>query len=603
MPAIKVGSDKTNDLSMELSIHADINNVVLNGVSYVTLGTVDDKEKFYHMYNQVSDKISKLKSDIISRKGSGVNPETSGKIVLLDRLFADIALMKNKADMMFNHYERTGKLDYWDYAEYEKIHNTLDEGHNKLLQFEETSISAFYRESKDIFDKYLYAIGGFVVFSIIYTAATWIYTTRTISQPMLELKRGADIIMGGNMDHLIKVYTGDEIEELSVIVDNLRKKVKKSLNDKEMEITARDKANARLTTLLNSIPDLIYIKDIYRRYVLVNDAFKDFLGLVDDDIIGNTEERFFPSAVSEKIRESEEDLLENYSIIQDEQKITGSGGDIYLDTIKTPIFSETGEILGFVAVSRDITERKLSERKLQEINEELHMEIQRRHQVESDILSSLKEKEILLKEVHHRVKNNLQIISSLLYLQSINLKDASPQEILSISRNRIRSMALVHEKLYKSENFATIDFGQYIQELALDIIYSFGVSEDKITLDIKCDNILLDVETSIPCGLIVNELVSNAVKYAFPGDAKGEVHISLCEGADGMLSLVIGDNGVGIPKDKDIFNSDSLGLKLVNNLVKQIKGTLEVAGNGGTEFKITFQKRQGAPAAEDSGDG
>lgn len=232
------------------------------------------------------------------------------------------------------------------------------------------------------------------------------------------------------------------------------------------------------------------------------------------------------------------------------------------------------------------------------------MEIQRRTQVEKNILSSLKEKEILLKEVHHRVKNNLQIISSLLYLQSISLKGASPQEVLSESRNRIRSMALVHEKLYKSENFATVDFGQYIQELAADIVYSFGVSEEKIKLDITCDNILLDVEMSIPCGLIVNELVSNAVKYAFPGDAGGLVRISLREAADGMLSLVIGDTGVGVPKDMDIFNSNSLGLKLVKNLVKQIKGTLEVAGNGGTEFRITFhRKRQVHPAAEESDNG
>ncbi|MBF0556879.1 MAG: PAS domain S-box protein [Nitrospirae bacterium] len=336
----------------------------------------------------------------------------------------------------------------------------------------------------------------------------------------------------------------------------MRQTIKKSLSDKEMEIAARDRANSWLTTLLNSVPDLIYIKDIYRRYVLVNNAFKEFIGLGEDEIIGNTDEKFFPAVLSEKIKQAEEELLEDCKTVKVEHKFTSSGGDIYFDMIKTPIFSETGVILGFVAVSRDVTERKLTERMLQEINEQLHLEIQRREQVEKTILSSLKEKEILLKEVHHRVKNNLQIISSLLYLQSINLKNVDPQEVLSVSRNRIRSMALVHEKLYKSVNFATIDFGQYIRELASDIIYSFGVSEKKITLDIKCDNTLLDVETSIPCGLIVNELVSNAVKYAFPGSARGAICITLNETADGMLRLIIGDTGVGIPKDMDIFNSN-----------------------------------------------
>nr|ADI87672.1 putative sensor histidine kinase [uncultured Nitrospirae bacterium MY2-1F] len=365
-----------------------------------------------------------------------------------------------------------------------------------------------------------------------------------------------------------------------------------SLNNNTMQIEKANienrKTSSQLTTLLSSVKDMISIKDTAGRFVLVNNAFSKFIGLDKQAIIGKTYEAFFPPQFAKKERESDNEVLQTLKAVHVEQVLSSSEGDVYIETIKNPIFIETGEVFGCVAVARDITERKLNEQRLREINEQLNVEIQRREQVEKTILSSLKEKEILLKEVHHRVKNNLQIISSLLYLQSISLKNAKPEEVLSESRNRIRSMALVHEKLYKSENISTIDFGQYIQELASDIM---GVSGGKITLDMKCQTIFLDVEVSIPCGLIVNELVSNAVKYAFPGNAEGVVRISLSETAAGALCLTIGDTGVGIPQDVDIFNTDSLGLKLVNNLVKQIKGTLELTTDGGTEFKITFQKR------------
>ncbi|MBF0457268.1 MAG: PAS domain S-box protein [Nitrospirae bacterium] len=593
LPAMKAGGEQSNDITTVLSVHSDIDSLVSSGNSYVVHGTIEEKEKFYDIYIRLIVKISKFKTDIMSGQ-SGGHTKSGLKIGLLDSLLTLVTRLKLKADVMFNNYESTGILNNRDYAEYEKLHNNLDDNHHRLLQLEEANIGMFYNDSKAIFDKYLYVTEVFFVFSVIYSAIVWLYATRTIYRPILELKRLTGLMVEGSLDQPVNIKSNDEIGELSIFIDDLRKTVKKTLSDKEMEIAARDKANAQLTTLLNSVPDLIYIKDIYRQYVLINNAFKEFLGLDEDEIIGKTDEKFFPGALSEKIKENEDELLTSHKSVKVEHKFTSSSGDLYLDTIKTPIFSETGGILGFVAVSRDITNRKLTERILQEINGQLHMEIQRREQFGEKILSSLKEKEILLKEVHHRVKNNLQIISSLLYLQSINLKNVDPQEVLSVSRNRIRSMALVHEKLYKSGNFATIDFGQYIRELASDIMYSYGVQEDKITLNMKCDNILLDVETSIPCGLIANELVSNAVKYAFPGNATGTICISLNETASGALHLVIGDNGVGIPKgpgNKDIFNSDSLGLKLVNNLVKQIKGTLEFSGDGGTEFKITFQKR------------
>ena len=209
--------------------------------------------------------------------------------------------------------------------------------------------------------------------------------------------------------------------------------------------------------------------------------------------------------------------------------------------------------------------------------------------MEEQIKASLKEKEVLLREIHHRVKNNMQVISSLLRLQSEYIKDKKYIEMLKESQNRIRSMAFIHEKLYQSKDLANIDFNRYIKSLTDDLFRSYGVSTDKIALKMDIESVSLGVDAAIPCGLIINELVSNSLKHAFPGGREGEIKIVLRRTDGKEIELLVSDDGVGIPEDLDFRNTESLGLQLVTGLSEdQLQGKIELNRAKGTEFRIRF---------------
>jgi len=230
--------------------------------------------------------------------------------------------------------------------------------------------------------------------------------------------------------------------------------------------------------------------------------------------------------------------------------------------------------------------------------EHARLEIAERRQAEEQIQASLQEKEVCLKEVQHRVKNNLQVLSSLLDLAAEHTEDRRAIETLIESQNRIRSMALVHEQLYRSETLTRIDFAAYIKTLATQLFHSCGVNQDTITLKINADDVVLSVETAIPCGLIINELVSNSLRHALPAgracseqsESKGEIRIDL-HSYDDELILIISDNGIGFPQDLDFRNTESLGLRLVDMLARQLEGTIELDRNGGTTFKIAIPRQ------------
>ncbi|MBI3583784.1 MAG: nitrate- and nitrite sensing domain-containing protein [Nitrospinae bacterium] len=202
-----------------------------------------------------------------------------------------------------------------------------------------------------------------------------------------------------------------------------------------------------------------------------------------------------------------------------------------------------------------------------------------KRQIEADeqLKVLLHEKEVLLKEVHHRVKNNLQVISSLFNIQSGHIKDKEQAiRVFEESQNRIRSMAIIHEKLYKTGGIYKINFSEYLNDLTANIFRSYSSISSGIRVKIKADDILLNIDIAIPLGLIVNELVLNSIKYAFPDKREGEILIELRSDKDGYLLLVVGDNGIGLPEGMDIGNTESLGLQLVNTLVGQLKGTIDV---------------------------
>ncbi|MGO9015359.1 MAG: sensor histidine kinase [Dissulfurispiraceae bacterium] len=217
-----------------------------------------------------------------------------------------------------------------------------------------------------------------------------------------------------------------------------------------------------------------------------------------------------------------------------------------------------------------------------------HNELEKRVEERTDELSqSLGEKEILLREIHHRVKNNLAVVSSLLSLEARKIKDAGVKSLFEESQQRVRSMALVHEKLYQTKDLSAINFESYIKSMVLDIISMYRIDTSAITTEINIGDIELDLESAVPCGLIINELLTNAFKHAFPKNGRGVLSINFTN-TDGTYTLIIKDNGVGLPEGFDYREADTLGFQLVDILAGQLGGTLEIKSDKGTEAIVIF---------------
>ncbi|PKP51030.1 MAG: hypothetical protein CVT95_01840, partial [Bacteroidetes bacterium HGW-Bacteroidetes-12] len=247
-----------------------------------------------------------------------------------------------------------------------------------------------------------------------------------------------------------------------------------------------------------------------------------------------------------------------------------SGKTIIKEVFLSPIFNEDGSVGEVSGMAHDITEKK---------------------QAETELKNSLKEKEVLLKEVHHRVKNNLQVISSILNLQSAYVQDEKTLSILKESQNRIKSMAFIHESLYQTNDFSEINFSEYVVNLSKNLVHSYLVNQELIELKLDINNVSLNLDLSIPCGLIINELVSNALKYAFGEGKKGYILIQLYVKNE-FVYLSISDNGKGFPKEIDYKNTDSLGLQLVTTLAEQINAEITLKNTKGTTFHIKFKQYQ-----------
>ena len=232
-----------------------------------------------------------------------------------------------------------------------------------------------------------------------------------------------------------------------------------------------------------------------------------------------------------------------------------------------PKYDTAGKLMEYEGLVQDITDRK---------------------EAEESLRSSLREKEVLLREVHHRVKNNLQVISSLLNLQSSYIKDEHALEMFKESINRIRTMAHIHEKLYQSRDYARINFNDYVNELALQLYGSYGLNPELVTIKIVVDDFSVDINTAIPLGLIINELISNAMKHAFPQSRKGEISVAI-KSRNGQITLKVSDDGIGFPPHLDFSKTDSLGLQLVNELTEQLDGKIKLERGKGTAIEIVFQ--------------
>ncbi len=338
------------------------------------------------------------------------------------------------------------------------------------------------------------------------------------------------------------------------------------------------------------------------RFLDVNDALcrltgysrEELLTLTIADIDAKETAEGFIQHSREIIRKGEDRFETQY------RRKNGSLFDVEISVVATD--RHGGQFITFL---HDITERKrhqealVSSRneleqkvlvrteELNKTNESLVAEIALRNKAENEIVTSLREKEMLLKEIHHRVKNNMQVISSLLFMQAKAQKDETIKEILKESQDRIKSIALVHEKLYQSTDLQRIDYTDYLRKITDHLFESYNVDPNLITLNLNAEKAVLHIDKAVPCSLIINEMISNSLKHAFPGGRKGTITIDFKKGVDNYI-INYSDDGIGIPEGITFERKESLGMQLIKGLTKQIDGSIVLDRTAGTKYTITF---------------
>ncbi|NBD15031.1 MAG: PAS domain S-box protein [Cyanobacteria bacterium] len=321
-------------------------------------------------------------------------------------------------------------------------------------------------------------------------------------------------------------------------------------------------------TAIETTTDGIMIIQAGGKLHYVNPAYCKMLGYDAPETLVNTQWRdHHPLEELSRINEEIFPQLQRHGCWSGEIYAQRRDGSTFIQELSMNLI-RNGEIVG---VCRDISERKEGEEQLQ---------------------ASLEEKDLLLKEVHHRVKNNLQVISSIFSLQSQTIEDEQALAILEESQNRISSMALIHEKLYQATNLANIDFAEYIRDLIYHLLASYNINPDWVQTEMNIQSIQLNLDSAIPCGLLINELVSNSLKHGFTNQHQGKIYIFLgvIDEAQEMISLKVEDDGVGLPEGFNPEKNSSLGVSLITSLTQQLRGTLKFQNNPGASFEITFPK-------------
>lgn len=352
-----------------------------------------------------------------------------------------------------------------------------------------------------------------------------------------------------------------------------------SLNGEENGVigTAREISNELLlrdelvmhkgyfTQLFECSPEAIAIIDSEDRIMNVNAGFENLFSYSLDELRGQLISIIMPEHISGEASWTDGTRTIGETFKTEAKRRKKDGSEIIVSVLGYPVTLEEGKI-GTYLIFNDITSRKLSEKMIR---------------------NSLFEKELLLKEIHHRVKNNLQIIGSLLKFQTKYIKDPEAIEIFKESQNRIRSISLIHEKLYQTKDLSRIEFAGYAKTLLNQLFITFGIKPDNVTCIVNANNVFLSVDNAIPCGLIINELVTNSLKYAFPDNRKGNITIEMCY-SNAEYTLKISDNGIGMPEHHGINKPETLGLQLVSTLATQLDARLLLEKEHGTCYTLTF---------------
>ncbi|NBB90342.1 MAG: PAS domain S-box protein [Spirochaetes bacterium] len=325
-----------------------------------------------------------------------------------------------------------------------------------------------------------------------------------------------------------------------------------------------------LENLFANAPEGVVFADKRNRVLRVNAEFVRMFGYSAEEAGGRTIDELIASGERFEEAQAFSRIVENGGFVRQETRRRSKEGlELDVSILGGPVY-EDGDILGIFAIYRDISERK---------------------RVEDAVEASLREKEVLLQEIHHRVKNNMQIISSILSLEIGSLSNPEVKQALQVSQNRIRSMALVHEKLYQSDDLAGVDVAEYVSDVCSDLRALTAAGSD-LTLELDTDELHAGADFAIPFGLIVNELVTNAIKHARPRDGHAVVKVRMRVTADGT-ELSVSDNGPGLPPEFDATAGRSLGLKLVQSLAAQLSGEFHFESADGTVMRVSLAQPRG----------
>jgi PAS domain S-box-containing protein len=349
------------------------------------------------------------------------------------------------------------------------------------------------------------------------------------------------------------------------LVENLKAENKAR---KRSEAELRE-SEEKFRELVENINDVMFLVDTEGIITYVSPPVRTLAGYAPEDLVGHRFSEITHPEDLPGLQRNLRDTLENRIEPSEFRYFNKAGQTRWARTSSRPISKGGGSVTGIRGIFSDITERKRAEEAVQ---------------------ASLREKEILLREIHHRVKNNMQVISSLFNLQAGHIADEEARRMLKEGQLRIRSMALVHEKLYRSHDLSKIEFGAYLQSLSAYLFQFFKVDADRIRLETDLEDVFLDINSAVPCGLLISELITNALKYAFPGDRKGVIGIRLRRSKDGTVELRVSDDGAGFPETVDFHRTESLGLQIVDLLVGQLEGTIELERKKGAVFTIAFRE-------------
>ncbi|HSR95973.1 MAG TPA: PAS domain S-box protein [Kofleriaceae bacterium] len=400
-----------------------------------------------------------------------------------------------------------------------------------------------------------------------------------VSIPLLH--DGAWVAVLTVCTHERRVWEDREIALVKLVAERVWQwiehlKALEQLRDREVALAVR-RSEERFQTLVESVEDYaIFMLDAEGNIATWTAGAERLNGYARREVLGQSFATFY----------SEEDLLVNrpgfvleqarvYGRYEEERWLVRKDGSRFWgNVVITAMRGPGGELEGFAEIARDFTERRAQDEAL------------RTKQVA--LSQSLREREVLLQEVHHRVKNNLQVISSLIHMQTRRIDDDAAREALEECQTRVLAIALIHEQLYQAKDYSQVQFSEYVRNLAGNVFHATGTSQTAVSLELAIEQIPLSVERAIPCGLVVNELITNALKHGFKDGRTGTIRVELRSHGERELSLTVQDDGVGLPAGFDIERVESMGLRLVSTLSEQLDARLVIRGDHGASFQLLF---------------